>query len=480
MRNWWLGVGGLVTVGLIAAACGGGGDSGDTADVADAVGTSAPATSETVVDVGPGDAPAASAVNEDEAVVEETLLERRVVEYEDSLAAEPGRTLFLPLDATVTAAGDEVLRVRERPSNFGVRWGIAWDLRIIKDFRELIGISPRDGIQSIDAPKFETVDAADSIYRDDSPVIQFEVNGDARAYPLDILTWHEIVNDIVGGVPVAVTFCPLCNTAIAFERTVSGGELAEPLTLEFGTTGLVRNSDLVMYDRTTETLWQQIGGKALVGGLVGAELNLLPATIVSWKQFRESFPEGLVLSRSTVVFSRVNGLEVNPPYGDNPYTGYDSTDEPPFLFVGELDGRLSPFERVATLDLGDEFVAYPFVLLEDVKVFHDTRKGDDIVVFWIPGGVSALDASSIDDGREVGSTGIFKREIDGEPLTFALNPDDETEETFVDDQTGSVWNIFGTALSGPFAGTQLEAMIKTDHFWFAWAAFQPDTEIVTG
>jgi hypothetical protein len=477
-------MGGLVAVGLIAAACSGGGDSGVAEDVVDAVGTAAPAVSETVAapdsddsaaPVDPADAPV-----DDDVVVEETLLQRRVVEYENSLAAQEGRTLFLPLDATVTPAGDEILRIRERPSNFGIQWSIAWDVRVIDDFRELIVSAPRDGIQSIDAPKFETVEAVDSIYRDDSPVIQFEVNGDARAYPLDILTWHEIVNDIVGGVPVSVTFCPLCNTAIAFERTVSGGELDEPLTLEFGTTGLVRSSDLVMYDRTTETLWQQIGGKALVGGLVGAELKLLPATIVSWKQFRESFPDGLVLSRSTVVFSRVNGLQVEPPYGDNPYTGYDSTDEPPFLFVGDLDVRLSPFERVVTLDLGDEFVAYPFVLLEDVRVFHDTRKGDDIVVLWIPGGVSALDAKTIDDGRGVGSTGVFKREVDGESLTFTLNPDDATEETFVDEQTGSVWNIFGAAVSGPLAGRQLETMIKNDHFWFAWAAFQPDTEIVTG
>jgi hypothetical protein len=353
-------------------------------------------------------------------------------------------------------------------------------VRIIDDFRELAVVRTRDGIQSIDAPKFDDVATANVVYRDDSPVIQFELNGDARAYPLDILTWHEIVNDIVGGVPVAVTFCPLCNTAIAFERVVSGGQLEEPLTLEFGTSGVLRNSDLVMYDRTTQSLWQQIGGKALVGGLVGAQLNLLPATIVSWKQFRENFPDGLVLSRSTVVFSRVNGLQVEPPYGDNPYSGYDSTDEPPFLFVGDLDGRLSPFERVVTLDLGDEFVAYPFTLLEEVRVFHDTRQGDDLVVLWIPGGVSALDASTIDAGRAVGSTAVFKRAVDGQSLTFVLNPEDETEESFLDDQTGSVWNIFGLAVSGPLAGTQLGSMIKTDHFWFAWAAFRPDTVIVTG
>ena len=222
-------------------------------------------------------------------------------------------------------------------------------------------------------------------------------------------------------------------------------------------------------DRQTESLWQQIGGEAIVGSMVGAKLNLLPAPIVSWAQFKENFPDALVLSQET-------GFTRN--YGTNPYSGYDDVHNTPFLFRGELDSTLSPFERVVTLDLGDEFVAYPFPLLEDVRVFQDVRKQQDIAVFWTPGASSALDARNIDEGREVGSTGVFVRGVDGESLDFAPNPADD--QTFLDQQTRSTWNIFGKAVDGPLVGTQLEPLVFANHFWFAWAAFQPDTEVVTG
>ena len=165
-------------------------------------------------------------------------------------------------------------------------------------------------------------------------------------------------------------------------------------------------------------------------------------------------------------------------YGTNPYSGYDDVNNTPFLFRGELNSTLSPFERVVTLDLGDEFVAYPFPLLEQVRIFQDVRKQQDIAVFWTPGASSALDARDIDDGREVGSTGVFVRTVDGESLDFAPNPADD--QTFLDEQTGTTWNIFGKAVAGPMIGAQLEPLVFANHFWFAWAAFQPDTEVVIG
>ena len=289
----------------------------------------------------------------------------------------------------------------------------------------------------------------------------FEHNSDVRAYGLDILTWHEIVNDVVGGDPVAVTFCPLCNTAIAFGRRLDGH------TLRFGTSGAVRMSDLVMWDDVTQTLWQQIGGKALIGDLVGAVLTTLPATIVSWDQFKTSFPDGLVLSRET---GHVRD------YGRNPYPGYDSVLQSPFLFRGKLDERLSPFERVITVEFDEGPVAYPFLLLQDARVIHETRDGEPLVVFWTPGVVSALDTAVIDEGRDVGATGVFRPIVDGRLLRFSPNPDDP--HTFVDDQAASVWDIFGRAVRGTMEGSRLDPIVHADHFWSAWAAFQPDTEIV--
>jgi hypothetical protein len=168
-------------------------------------------------------------------------------------------------------------------------------------------------------------------------VIAFELNGEARAYPLQILIWHEIVDDTVSGVPVAITFCPLCNTAIAFDRRVDGQ------ALRFGTTGNLRRSDLVMWsDDPGETWWQQITGEALVGDLVGHQLTPLPAEIVSFADFKAAFPHGQVLSRDTG----------HPrSYGTNPYVGYDSINSSPFLYSGPQDGRLPPMERVATVEL---------------------------------------------------------------------------------------------------------------------------------
>ena len=240
--------------------------------------------------------------------------------------------------------------------------------------------------------------------------------------------------------PVAVTFCPLCNTAITFDRTIAG------TVYDFGVSGLLRNSDLIMYDSQTESLWQQIGGAAIVGDMVGARLTVLPSTIVAWGDFKAQYPEGIVLSRETGYARR---------YGANPYAGYDRIGNTPFLFRGEIDPRLSAMERVVTLDLPGDAVAYPFALLAERRAVADVRDGRPIVVFWTPGVTSALDAADIARSRDVGATGVFERTVDGRPLDFRPNPDDPA--TFLDEQTQSVWNIFGSARSGPLAGSAADA-----------------------
>ena len=166
------------------------------------------------------------------------------------------------------------------------------------------GGPPKDGIPAIDRPRFVSVSQADDWLSPREPVVLVIKGGQAKAYPLQILIWHEIVNDIVGGAPVAVTYCPLCNTALAFDRRVDG------MLLDFGTTGRLRYSDLVMYDRQTESWWQQATGEAIVGKFAGRKLEQVNAPLVSWGTFKRSSPNGLVLSRETG-FDR--------PYGDNPY-----------------------------------------------------------------------------------------------------------------------------------------------------------------
>src|SRR3990172_6822387 len=193
------------------------------------------------------------------------------------------------------------------------------------------GGPPKDGIPPIDKPKFESVADAGKWLKPSEPVVIFERGGEARAYPLQILIWHEIVNDTVGGIPASVTFCPLCNTSITFDRRLDGQ------VLDFGTTGKLHKSALVMYDRQTESWWWQVSGMAIVGDLTGKRLTVLPSQIISWETFRGARPGGKVLSRDTG-HSR--------PYGRNPYVGYDNINSSPFLYTGGRDSRLRPMERV--------------------------------------------------------------------------------------------------------------------------------------
>ncbi len=336
-------------------------------------------------------------------------------------------------------------------------WGTNWALRTIDTSEILSGGPPRDGIPSIDMPHFVTPAEAEAWLADNEPVIFLEVNGDARAYPLQILIWHEIVNDTVGAVPVLITFCPLCNSALVFDRRIDGD------VYEFGTSGLLRNSDLIMYDRTTESLWQQFTGDAIVGDKVGTQLTFLPSALISFADFKAAHPDGPVLSRETGYDRR---------YGENPYVGYDTVDQNPFLFTAPLDARLLPMTRVVTLSLGEVDVAYPLDILAEAGVIHDRQNGQDLVLFHTGGTASALGARVIADSKDVGATAVYDPNLDGQKLTFS-----KVGETIVDAETGSTWNVLGQAVDGPLTGQRLIPIVHADHFWFSWAAFRPDTII---
>ncbi len=371
---------------------------------------------------------------------------------------------YLPRDATHTDEGIEIIRDNYVPSDIGRYFATLWGIRII-DLDELGVGAPRDAIPAIFSPTYLSIEEASDLYEPQIPLVQVRLGEDARGFPLGILIWHEIVNDTINGRPVAVTFCPLCNTAIAYERQV--GER----TLDFAVSGLLRNSDLVMYDRSTETLWQQSTGRAIVGNLVGARLTGVPATIVSFGQFRAAYPDGLIMSPETGWFRE---------YGQNPYLEYDRPEPRPFLYRGELDDRLPPKLRVVSVETPDGAAfAYPWDFVSEQRVVYDTHDETRIVIFWTPGTVSALDRGMIAESADIGATAVFNRELDGRLLSFELNAADESGQTFVDLETGSVWDILGRAVSGELAGAQLEPVIASDHFWFAWQAFHPDTEIVT-
>ena len=354
----------------------------------------------------------------------------------------------------------------------------------------------QDAAPASPGPKFVTQDEAADWLADQEPVIAFSVNGETKGYPLQILTWHEIVNDEVGGAPVAVTFCPLCNSALAFDRRIplteeTQAEVAdlntdasfidpsdefleayvaqgsEPpaslLEVSFGVSGMLYNSNMLMFDTETSTLWSQLLGEGTVGTLNETQLLRYPAQIVSFAELREAAPDAPILSRET---------GVNRRYGQNPYVGYDDVDSPAFLFKGELDSRLAPKERVVSVDTPEEVVAYPFAALEEARVVNDSVGALPVTLFWQEGASSALDTGSIADGRNVGSVGIFERTLDGQTLTFTWDG-----SAFKDEETGSTWDILGRATEGELAGQQLDAVVHDNTLWFAWAAFKPETRI---
>jgi hypothetical protein len=219
-----------------------------------------------------------------------------------------------------------------------------------------------------------------------------------------------------------------------------------------------------MYDRQTESLWSHFTGQAIAGVLTGDELDRYPVATVAWGDWRDAHPDGLVLSRDTG-FAR--------EYGRNPYPGYDQVDSPAYLFQGEVDGRYAAKTRVVGIDLGGAPTAIRLdPLLEDGVVAFDLD-GVAAVAWALPGTNSALDTPEITDGRDVGSTGVFHSTLDGQALTFS-----RSGEGFVDAETGSRWDIFGTAVDGPLEGSSLEAIEHVDTFWFAWAAFAPDTTVL--
>ncbi len=328
------------------------------------------------------------------------------------------------------------------------------------DFSEiLVGNPTKNGIPSVSDPAMESVEEAANWLSVRSPVIALEIDGEARAYPLAILMWHEIANDEIAGRPVAVTFCPLCNSSVTFDRRVNGS------VLDFGVSGLLRNSDLIMYDRQSETWWQQLTGEGLVGEYAGVLLGLVPSQVIGFGRFAERYPEGLVMSRET---------GYNRQYGINPYSNYDSRAGRPFLFRGEIDQRLdSAVDHVLAAIIGESAKAYPFDILREQRVINDSIGDRPIVVFFQSGVASALGDSVINSARDIGGAGMYEASFDGEALQFAANADG----TFIDAQTQSTWNAFGEAIDGELAGSQLNWVHAFPHFWFAWAAFHPDTEV---
>lgn len=299
------------------------------------------------------------------------------------------------------------------------------------------GGPPKDGIPSIDHPVF--ADVANSKFMSNSDtVIGLEINGEAKAYPLFILVWHEIVNDRVGGIPVSVTYCPLCYTNQVFERIINGEEV------EFGTSGKLYNSNLLMYDRYTESYWSQALGMAVKGELTGYQLDLVPFDVITWGDWKQLHPDTKVLTTDT---GHIRSYSTDP-YG-NYYT------EPRIMFPVEYrNDRLPPKEIIIGFNEDGVYKAYKQNDIESNIIINDSIGETPIML------VSLFSENSR----------AFERTINDNTLNFVYE-----DGKILDIQTNSEWNYDGLSVSGELEGTQLERMPIEPGFWFEWIAFHPET-----
>ena len=299
-------------------------------------------------------------------------------------------------------------------------------------------------------------------YFEHEPVISVENKGIAKAYPLSVLMYHEIVNDNLGDLPILATYCPLCNAAIVFDRRLTFN--GKDYLLDFGVSGMLRKSDLVMWDRQTESWWQQLMGEALVGKLAGAELSFINSQIISLNEFSETYPEGLVLSTETGHLR---------DYGTNPYIGYDDPgNKQPRLFLEKPDTRLPAMERVIDICVNGKYKIYPLSVVSEKKVINDSFQDQHIVIFYTEKTVSVLDENNIASSKKVGSATAFDPRVENEILVF-----DKFDNGFKDRNTGSTWTITGKCTEGHLKGRKLRTLRHGNHFAFAWFAFYPESEI---
>ena len=301
------------------------------------------------------------------------------------------------------------------------------------------GGPPKDGIPPIDNPKFVSA-SEEQFVPDDELIIGLRLDGETKAYPLFIMVWHEIVNDKLGDTPVAITYCPLCFTTQVFDRTLNGQEV------EFGTSGKLYNSNLVMYDRLTDSYWSQALGLAIKGELTGMELQRIPFDVMKWKDWKSLYPDSLVLTTET---GHIRA------YGVDPYGSY-YTDSRIIFPVENYDDRMHEKEIILGFDLNDAFKAYRLADIANSKVINDEINGQSIL----------LTSQFSENAR------AFDREVDGQILEFTFSSGKIT-----DTNTNSEWNYEGMAIDGPLAGKQLDRIVFDPGFWFEWVAFHHSTSV---
>jgi len=339
--------------------------------------------------------------------------------------------------------------------------------KTIVDLSEVILVLPRRTFPIIDTPAFVNKEKGMEMFIKTEPVIAVEINGKAKAYSMNIFSSHELSNDVLAGIPILPSYCPLCNSAVVFDRRLTTHGVDKVLTFEVS--GMLRHSGMVIFDTETESWWQQSMGKALVGEFVGEQLSVIPSLILSVEEFFENYPEGLILSKET---GHTKSME---HYGKNRYTKYDSIGNLPYaryFNIDDVDKRLPAMERLIDIQDGEFSKIYPFTILIKKGVVNDQFKTKNISIFYQKGARSHLDEYNIEEAREIGTATVFNTNLDGQILTFK-----KEDGKFFDLETKSEWVITGKCIAGSLKGKQLVIEPHSNHFAFSWLKFHPNSEI---
>lgn len=309
---------------------------------------------------------------------------------------------------------------------------------------EMVAVLPKDAIQSIFKPVFVSGAEACAQMTESEKVLAVEINGEFRAYPINILSVHEIVNDMADGMPFMVTWCPLSYTSAVYSRTLLDR------VLHFGVSGNILRNGLVMYDEETGSQWSQLTGEAISGSLTGTHLNRLPAVLTTWDAWYREFPESTLLSKEASPFGF---------YEEDHMSDYYQSGKTGIRAPLHRDKRIANKEIVIGLTFGGDTAAYPFTVLNERGVLHDTISEEKIVVFF--------------DGQAQCATAFYSK-VDSTYLSFHRE-----RHKIIDDQTGSVWSsLSGSAVSGPLQGQRLRLLPSATSFWFVWKDYFPETRLI--
>lgn len=321
---------------------------------------------------------------------------------------------------------------------------------LIPSSRVVDGGPGKDGIPSIDQPQFSPVSVVDFL-RPDDLVLGINVDGDIRAYPHPILDWHEIVNDVVGSTSVAITYCPLTGTGIGWDRTINGQETT------FGVSGLLFNSNLIPYDRASNSNWSQILLKSVNGGRVGTDIETVHLIETTWETWRQMFPNSQVLNLNT-------GFQRD--YSRYPYGSFRTNHDLLIFSVNPDDARLPRKER----GLG-------VLIDENTNRFYrlESFAGDGVTVIEDALGDTELVVAGSKERNFV--VAYDRRLDDGTLLTFQTPEADVQSAAVMIDNEGNQWDLFGEVIEGPRRGARLKPATSFMGYWFSWGAFYAGIDI---